>query len=147
MKEHLEDAVSKGAKIVYGGNHSGLYFEPTIIINANQSMILGKEETFGPLAPIIKFSTREEAVEIANDTQYGLTSGVFTSDLADAWYMADNLNMVRVHINQVPIIGISLAPLVWWHKNSGNGRILSQWVFQHLTEIKQITLDPSKVKK
>ncbi|MDQ6594906.1 aldehyde dehydrogenase [Bacillus salipaludis] len=146
MNEHIKDAVNKGAKVVYGGNHSGLYYEPTILVNANQSMLLGKEETFGPIAPIIKFKTREEAVEIANDTPYGLTSSVFTSGLADAWYMADNLEHGTVHINESTNYWDFLAPFGGM-KNSGNGRILSQWVFQHLTEVKQITFDPTKAKR
>ncbi|MGG1678407.1 aldehyde dehydrogenase family protein [Neobacillus sp. NRS-1170] len=57
MNEHIEDAVSKGAHVVYGGGHDGLYYKPTILINCNQSMLLGKDETFGPIAPIIKFRT------------------------------------------------------------------------------------------
>jgi acyl-CoA reductase-like NAD-dependent aldehyde dehydrogenase len=146
MNEHIEDAVSKGAHVVYGGNHDGLYYKPTILINCNQSMLLGKDETFGPIAPIIKFRTREEAVEIANDTQYGLTSSVFTSNLEDAWYMADQLEHGTVHINESTNYWDFLAPFGGM-KNSGNGRNLGQWVFNHLTEIKQITFDPSKSKK
>ncbi|OIK14977.1 hypothetical protein BIV60_10610 [Bacillus sp. MUM 116] len=146
MNEHLEDAVMKGAQIIYGGKHKGLYFEPTILINANQSMLLGKDETFGPIAPIIKFRTREEAVDIANDTPYGLTASVFTSSLEDAWYMADQLEHGTVHINETTNYWDFLAPFGGM-KNSGNGRILSQWVFQHLTEVKQITFDPTKTKR
>ncbi|WP_183192374.1 aldehyde dehydrogenase family protein [Brevibacillus fluminis] len=143
---HLQDAVAKGAEIIYGGNHDGLYFEPTILVNVTQEMEIGKEETFGPVAPIIRFSTREEAVEIANDTQYGLTSSVFTSSLEDAWYMADRLQHGTVHINESTNYWDFLAPFGGM-KNSGNGRILSTWVFQHLTEVKQITFDPTKTKR
>ncbi|MGG1678406.1 aldehyde dehydrogenase family protein [Neobacillus sp. NRS-1170] len=83
---------------------------------------------------------------MANDTQYGLTSSVFTSNLEDAWYMADHLEHGTVHINESTNYWDFLAPFGGM-KNSGNGRNLGQWVFQHLTEIKQITFDPSKTKK
>lgn len=146
VKQHLEDALSKGAKIIYGGKHDGLYFEPTILINTNQSMLLGKEETFGPVASIFKFRSREEAIEIANDTEYGLTSSVFTSNLEDAFYMSDNLDHGTVHINENTNYWDFLSPFGGM-KNSGNGRIFGEWGLQHFVEVKQITFDPSKSKR
>lgn len=143
---HLQDAVEKGAKIIYGGTHDGLYYEPTILTNVTQAMEIAKEETFGPVAPIIKFHTREEAIDIANDTQYGLTTSVYTSSLEDAWYMADRLQHGTVHINEHTNYWDFLAPF-GGVKNSGKGREMSTWILESLSEVKQITFDPSKTKR
>ncbi len=75
MKEHIADAVAKGGKVVMGGHPHSLghtFFEPTIITGATQDMLVAHEETFGPLAPVIKFDTDEDAIRMANDTEFGL---------------------------------------------------------------------------
>ncbi|RNB85463.1 aldehyde dehydrogenase [Brevibacillus fluminis] len=147
MNAHIEDAVAKGAKVVYGGTHEGLYYKPTILINVSQDTLIGREETFGPIAPIIPFSTKEEAVEIANDTQYGLTSAVFTSGLETAWYMSEHLEHGMVHINEGTNYWELLAPF-GGVKNSGNGgRVLGSYVLEDVTEVKLIIFEPTKVKR
>ena len=73
MEEHVNDAVSKGAKTLTGGKRGkGCFYEPTVLINVPTSAAVMKDETFGPLAPVIKFSTEEEVIEYANDTEFGL---------------------------------------------------------------------------
>jgi len=142
---HIEDAVAKGAKIAIGGNHKDLYFEPTVLVDVSPDAVLNFEETFGPVAPLIKFKTREEAVEIANNTMYGLSSAVFTSGLQNSWYFADNLQHGTVLINEHTNYWDYLAPF-GGAKKSGNGRILGPWILNCLSETKLIVMDVSKAK-
>lgn len=144
--QHIEDAVAKGSTIIYGGKHDGLYFEPTILLNVTPDMEIAQEETFGPVAPIMRFSTREEAVEVANGTKYGLTAGVFTSGLENAWYFADRLEHGTVNVNETTNYWDLLAPFGGM-KKSGNGRLLAKWSLEELTQVKQVTFDISKCKK
>ena len=145
VKRHIADAVEKGAKLVLGGNCKDLYFEPTVLLDVPKDAELNFEETFGPVAPIIKFSTREEAVEIANDTMYGLSSAVFTSGLNNSWYFADNLDHGTVLINEHTNYWDYLVPFGGM-KKSGNGRILGHWILNALSDTKQIVMDVSKSK-
>lgn len=143
---HIQDAVEKGARVILGGKQDGMYFEPTIVIDVTTEMLMANDETFGPVATIMKFSTREEAVEIANSTIYGLSSSVFTSSLEDSWYMAENIESGTVHINESTNYWDFLAPFGGF-KSSGRGRILGSWIMENFTEVKQISFDISKVKK
>lgn len=106
LHELLNDAVDKGAVIVCGGKPStlgGNFFEPTIVTGVTREMRLFKEEIFGPIAPIIRFSSEEEAVELANDTAYGLASYVFTRDLAQMWRVTNKLEFGLVGANEVTL--------------------------------------------
>ena len=93
---HVEDAVAKGAKLVAGGERitldEGTFYAPTVISNVNPSMIVMQEETFGPVAPIQKIETVEEAVVLANDTPYGLAAYVFTESVAKGTKLIEQLN-------------------------------------------------------
>ncbi|MDR1922072.1 MAG: aldehyde dehydrogenase family protein [Candidatus Adiutrix sp.] len=142
---HIDDAVSKGAKVVLGGGHKDLYFEPTVLADVSPDAILNFEETFGPVAPLIKFKDREEAVEIANNTIYGLSSAAFTSGLNNAWFFADNLQHGTVLINEHTNYWDYLAPF-GGAKQSGNGRILGPWILNCLSDTKLIIMDTSKSK-
>jgi len=106
--EHIEDAVKKGAKIECGGRipqgekfKNGFFLEPTVLTNVNHDMRVMKEETFGPVAPIMAVSNFEEAVELANSTPYGLVSYVYTRDIKRAFWIAENLECGTVGINNV----------------------------------------------
>ena len=139
-KAHLADAVAKGATIVCGGGHDGLFFEPTIVDGVTSAMEIAQEETFGPVAPIMVFDTIEEAVRIGNETPYGLTAAVFTNDLRLAWWAAEELQHGTVHINESTNYWDQMAPF-GGAKHSGAGRELSSWIGDALTEVKQITFD------
>ena len=141
-QEHLDDAVAKGATIVIGGGHEGQFHEPTIVDGVTSDMRIAQEETFGPVAPIITFSTLDEALEIANETEYGLTASVFTRSLHDAWRAAEELRHGTVHINETTNYWDQLAPF-GGAKSSGTGRELAGWILDALTETKQITFDLS----
>ncbi len=106
MQALLNDAVTKGATIVHGGKPSvlgGNFFEPTIVTGVTRNMRLYQEEIFGPIAPIIRFSSEEEAIEIANDTPYGLASYVFTNDLGQMWRVSTELEYGMVGANEVTL--------------------------------------------
>jgi succinate-semialdehyde dehydrogenase / glutarate-semialdehyde dehydrogenase len=139
-REHLDDAVAKGATIVLGGGYEGQFHEPTIVDGVTSDMRIAQEETFGPVAPIITFSTLDEALELANETEYGLTASVFTRSLHDAWCAAEELRHGTVHVNETTNYWDQLAPF-GGAKKSGAGRELAGWMLDALTETKQITFD------
>lgn len=139
-QEHLADAVANGARIVLGGGHEGQLHEPTIVDGVTQDMRIAREETFGPVAPIMTFRTLDEALEIANATEYGLTASIFTRSLHDAWHAAEELRHGTVHVNETTNYWDQLAPF-GGAKSSGAGRELAGWIIDALTETKQITFD------
>lgn len=139
-REHLEDAVAKGAKIVFGGGHDGLLHEPTVIVDVTPDMLIAQEETFGPVVPIMRFSTDDEAIEIANDCKYGLQAAVFTSSIPTAWQMSEAIECGTVHINGTTNHWELLAPFGGM-KQSGIGRILGTSSPSSFTNTKQITFD------
>jgi acyl-CoA reductase-like NAD-dependent aldehyde dehydrogenase len=141
-KAHVKDAVEKGARVVYGGDHDGQLHEPTIVDGVTSEMRIAQEETFGPVAPIMTFSSLDEALEIANETQYGLTASVFTRSLHDSWRAAEELRHGTVHINETTNYWDQLAPF-GGAKKSGAGRELAGWMLDALTETKQISFDLS----
>jgi acyl-CoA reductase-like NAD-dependent aldehyde dehydrogenase len=128
---------------VYGGKHDGQFHEPTILDGITSDMLIAQKETFGPVAPIMTFRDLEEAISIANETQYGLTASVFTQSLHDAWYVAEELQHGTVHVNESTNYWDQLAPFGGM-KKSGAGRELSSWIIDALTETKQISFDVTR---
>ena len=123
-KQHVADAVDKGATVVLGGGSDGQFHEPTVIDGVTSAMRIAQEETFGPVAPIMAFDTLDEALAIANETEYGLTASVFTRSLHDAWRAAEALQHGTVHINETTNYWDQLAPF-GGAKKSGSGRELA----------------------
>lgn len=131
VMEHLEDAVNKGAQVLTGGKApegpefaSGLFFLPTVLTGVHRDMKVMREETFGPLAPIASFRTVDEAIEMANDSPYGLATYVFTRDLDTAMYMADKIDAGGIGINVNDITDMR-GPF-GGQKMSGMGRELGE---------------------
>ena len=123
VERHLEDAISKGAKVLTGGKQpslGGLYFEPTVLTEVQSNMVLFKEETFGPLAPLFKFKDITEVVNMANNTNYGLAGYIFTKDINTAWQVSEELQFGMVGINS-GILSTEVAPF-GGVKESGIGR-------------------------
>jgi succinate-semialdehyde dehydrogenase/glutarate-semialdehyde dehydrogenase len=123
-KSHIEDAVSKGAKVVCGGKkpegfEKGYFFKPTILKDVDHNMLVMKEETFGPVVGVMPFETIEEVIELANDSVYGLASIVFTQNLSAAKKLSDEIDAGNVAINNVDA-GVINAPYGGW-KESGYG--------------------------
>jgi len=123
IEEHVADIIAKGGKIVTGGKPHALgqtFFEPTVALNATQDMLVAKEETFGPLAPLFRFHKDEEVVAFANDTEFGLASYFYTRDIGRVWRVAEGLEYGMVGIN-TGIISNEMAPF-GGVKQSGLGR-------------------------
>jgi len=141
-RAHLDDAIAKGAKIMVGGSHDGLFHEPTVVTGVTSDMEIAQEETFGPVVPVMRFSDRDEAVRIANETKYGLTGAVFTESLSTAWFMAEKLQCGTVHVNETTNHWELLSPF-GGVKQSGIGRILGDQSVRTFTNPKQITFELS----
>ncbi|MEM9289439.1 MAG: NAD-dependent succinate-semialdehyde dehydrogenase [Pseudomonadota bacterium] len=123
VKEHLDDATHHGAKIELGGKPSqrgGLFFEPTILSGATQAMQIAHEETFGPVAPLIRFDTEEEAITLANSTEFGLAAYVFTENLGRMYRLSEGIEAGMIGVN-TGIISTEVAPF-GGIKQSGLGR-------------------------
>lgn len=139
---HIDDAVALGGKIISGGKRigsEGTFFEPTIITGVTENMLLMREETFGPLAGIIKFSTEEDALRIANDTPFGLAAYFFTQDNGRTWRIAEGLEAGVVGIN-TGLISYEGAPF-GGVKESGVGREGSKHGIEEFLEIKYLCID------
>jgi succinate-semialdehyde dehydrogenase / glutarate-semialdehyde dehydrogenase len=137
VERHIADAVSKGATITAGGKkESGLFFQPTVLVNATSDMLIAKEEVFGPVAPIFRFRTEEEAVQMANDTEYGLASYFYSKDVARCWRVAEALEYGMVGINE-GLISTELAPF-GGIKESGFGREGSKYGMDYFIELKYL---------
>jgi succinate-semialdehyde dehydrogenase/glutarate-semialdehyde dehydrogenase len=123
VEEHLRDATAKGATIVLGGHRhalGGTFFEPTILTGATSSMILAREETFGPVAPVFRFETEDEVIAAANDTEFGLAAYFYSRDIGRIFRVGEGLEYGMVGINS-GLISTELAPF-GGVKESGNGR-------------------------
>ncbi len=123
VEEHIADATSKGARVISGGQRhaKGLsFFEPTVLRDVTPAMLIARDETFGPVAPLFRFETEDEAIAMANDTEYGLASYFFTKDLARAFRVMEKLEYGMVAINE-GILSTEVAPF-GGVKDSGLGR-------------------------
>ena len=141
VEEHIEDAIAKGGVVVAGGKRhvkGGTLFEPTVIANAKIEMKVAKEETFGPLAPVFKFSTEEEAVAMANDTEFGLASYFYTNDISRVWRVSEALEYGMVGVNE-GVISNEVAPF-GGIKESGLGREGSHYGIDDFLELKYICM-------
>jgi succinate-semialdehyde dehydrogenase/glutarate-semialdehyde dehydrogenase len=139
VEEHIADAVSKGAKVAFGGKrHSlgGSFFEPTVLTGVTSSMAVAREETFGPVAPLFKFETEEDAIRMANDTEFGLASYFYTRDLSRAWRVSEALEYGIVGLN-TGLISTEVAPF-GGVKESGFGREGSKYGILDYTELKYV---------
>ena len=137
VKQHVDDAVSKGAEIIVGGKElEGLYFTPTVLSNATRDMIISKEEVFGPVAPIFRFSTEEEAITMANDTEFGLAAYFYSKEVSRCWRVAESLEYGMVGINE-GMISTEVAPF-GGIKESGMGREGSKYGMDYFMEIKYL---------
>ncbi|WP_019925639.1 aldehyde dehydrogenase family protein [Nocardia sp. BMG111209] len=144
VARHVDDAKAKGADIVVGGAPAagnGLYFQPTVIVDANHDMEIMTEETFGPVAAIMRVRDEDEAIRLANDSQYGLSGSVFTKDAAKARSIATRLNTGSVVHNDASVIyGVPEAPF-GGRKNSGLGHVNGLDALRGFTHALPILID------
>ena len=141
VEEHIADAASKGAKIVAGGErHSlgGSFFQPTLLTEVTSAMAVAREETFGPVAPLFRFSTEDEAIRMANDTEFGLAAYFYSRDIGRIWRVSEGLEYGIVGINE-GIISTEVAPF-GGVKESGIGREGSKYGMDDFVEIKYLCM-------
>jgi succinate-semialdehyde dehydrogenase/glutarate-semialdehyde dehydrogenase len=141
VEEHISDATSKGARVVAGGKRhalGGTFFEPTILADVTPDMMVAREETFGPVAPVFKFSTEAEAVSMANATEFGLAAYFYSRDLGRVWRVAEAVEYGIVGIN-TGIISTEVAPF-GGVKESGVGREGSKYGIEDFLEIKYLCM-------
>lgn len=141
VKKHVDDAAAKGGQIVTGGKPhplGGLFFEPTVITEANAAMLLAHEETFGPVAPLFRFHTEEEAVQLSNATEFGLASYFYSQNIDRIWRVAEALEYGMVGIN-TGIVSTEVAPF-GGVKQSGIGREGSKYGIDDYVEIKYLCM-------
>ena len=136
---HVEDAVDKGAKLLCGKKHEAQYYWPTVLSGVTREMRIFREESFGPITSIIKVRDHKEALEIANDTDYGLSAGVITNDMQKAMELAFSLDSGMVHLNDCTVSDEPHAPF-GGVKNSGFGREGGRFSMEEMTELKWITI-------
>lgn len=137
VEEHIADAVSKGAKVISGGSRhdlGGTFFQPTVLAEVNTDMKVTQEETFGPVAPLYRFETEEQALQMANDTEFGLAAYFYTRDIGRVWRVMEGLEYGIVGVNE-GIISTEVAPFGGM-KESGTGREGSKYGIEDYLEIK-----------
>jgi acyl-CoA reductase-like NAD-dependent aldehyde dehydrogenase len=138
IKRNVERTVKEGAVLLCGGEYEGLCYHPTVLANVTPQMTISCEETFGPVASILEVNTIEEAVQVANDTPYGLSAGVITQDLEKGLWVAERIHSGMVHINdqsvhdepQMPFGGVG---------DSGYGRLGGRAALEEFTELRWIS--------
>jgi succinate-semialdehyde dehydrogenase / glutarate-semialdehyde dehydrogenase len=142
VTEILADATDKGAKVIAGGTgnegHGGNFFDPTVLVDVDQNMQVYSEEIFGPIAPLFKFKTEEEAIRIGNDTPFGLSAYFYSRDIGRIWRVAEGLDYGIVGINE-GIISTEVAPFGGM-KESGIGREGSKYGIDDYLEIKYLNM-------
>ncbi|KAG7955130.1 hypothetical protein I3843_11G055200 [Carya illinoinensis] len=141
VESFVEDAISKGAKVLLGGKRHGLgmtFYEPTVIADVKSGMLLSREEVFGPVAPLLRFKTEEEAIHIANDTNAGLAAYIFTNNMQRSWRVSEALEYGLVGINE-GIVSTEVAPF-GGVKQSGLGREGSKYGMDEYLEMKYVCL-------
>jgi succinate-semialdehyde dehydrogenase / glutarate-semialdehyde dehydrogenase len=139
VETHIRDAQSRGAKILTGGKRhflGGRFFEPTILTDVTSQMLLAREETFGPVAPLFRFHNEADAIALANDTEYGLAAYFFGRDIARIWRVAEALEYGIIGIN-TGIISTEVAPFGGM-KQSGFGREGSKYGIDEYLELKYL---------
>ena len=141
VQRHISDAVSKGASVAHGGQpHAlgGTFFEPTILTNVTQDMLVAREETFGPVAPLFRFDTEEEAIAMANASEFGLAAYFYSRDVHRVWHVAEALEAGMVGINE-GLVSTEVAPF-GGVKESGLGREGSHYGLDEFMELKYLCL-------
>jgi succinate-semialdehyde dehydrogenase/glutarate-semialdehyde dehydrogenase len=141
VQEHIDDAVSKGAEILVGGKRhalGGLFFEPTVLVDVDSRMKITREETFGPVAPLYKFRTEAEAIQMANDTEFGLAAYFYTRDVGRTWRVSEGIEYGIVGVN-TGLISTETAPFGGM-KESGIGREGSKHGIEEYLEVKYLCM-------
>ena len=141
VEEHIADATAKGANVAAGGERhalGGSFFQPTLLTGVTTAMAVAREETFGPVAPLFRFSTEDEAIRMANDTEFGLAAYFYSRDIGRIWRVSEGLEYGIVGVNE-GIISNEVAPF-GGVKESGIGREGSKYGMDDFVEIKYLCM-------
>ena len=147
MDRHLEDALDKGANVVLGGSRAGdrptsLYYEPTVVTDVGVDTLINREETFGPIVPLIRVRSDEEALNVANDSHLGLQAAVYTASLKRAFRFVDNLRVGNVVVNDSTDYWEAHEPFGGASgTQSGWGRIGGRYTMLDMSDLKTVVLD------
>lgn len=139
--DHVADAVERGATVKTGGETDGLFFKPAVLDGVTEEMDVAKEETFGPVTPIISAGTYEEAIEIANRSRYGLQAAIFTDSLQRAHDAANRLQAGGVFINETNNYWERLLPFGGYGESGSGGRYGSKWHLEAMTQVKSVMMN------
>jgi len=142
VRGHIDDAVRRGARVIAGGRPHALggnFFEPTVIVDVTSEMRFAREETFGPVAPLLRFDTEADAVSAANDSEFGLATYLFTANHARIWRVAEALECGMVGVN-TGLMSSEVAPF-GGIKQSGLGREGSAYGIDEYLELKYVCVD------
>jgi succinate-semialdehyde dehydrogenase/glutarate-semialdehyde dehydrogenase len=146
---HMTDGANKGARVLVGGKRAvgyptSLYYEPTLVADVSPDMLFNKDETFGPVAPVMRVSSSDEAIEIANGTPYGLQASVFTTDIRRAFQFIDNIQAGQVVVNESPLYWEAQEPFGGLGgKKSGLGRLGGVYTVYEMSNFKTAVIDKS----
>jgi succinate-semialdehyde dehydrogenase/glutarate-semialdehyde dehydrogenase len=141
VERHIADALAKGAKLLVGGKRharGGRFFEPTVLAGATADMLVAREETFGPVAPLFRFKTDDEAVRMANDTEFGLAAYFYSRDIGRVWRVSEALEYGLIGVN-AGVIATAEVPFGGM-KESGIGREGSKYGLEEFMEIKYVCM-------
>ena len=141
VENQIADAVSKGGRVLTGGKRhakGGSFFEPIVIADANRDMLVFREETFGPMAPLIRFHSDDEVLEMANDSEFGLASYFYSRNISRIWKLAEGLETGLVGVN-AGVIATEVAPF-GGYKQSGIGREGSKYGVEDYLEVKYVCM-------
>jgi succinate-semialdehyde dehydrogenase/glutarate-semialdehyde dehydrogenase len=141
VEQHVQDAVAKGARVMAGGKRHALggnFYEPTVLAGVKKGMLITEEETFGPVAAVIPFTSESEVIQMANDSEYGLASYFYSSDISRIWRVAEALEFGMVGVN-TGTISNEVSPF-GGVKQSGLGREGSAWGMDEYLEMKYVCL-------
>jgi len=139
----IESAREEGARIVLGGGRAaerGYFLQPTVVVDVTHDMTIAREEIFGPAAAILKFSSEDEVIDLANDSEYGLVAGIWTKDVAKALRFAERLRVDSVYIN-MPRIQMPELPWGGNVKESGVGKDGSMCGLEEFTDLKMVVIN------
>ncbi|MGZ7117229.1 MAG: aldehyde dehydrogenase family protein, partial [Methanobacterium sp.] len=141
IEKKVNTALKEGAELICGGERNGSFYYPTVMDNVNSSMEIVQEETFGPIAPLIKVNGIEEAIDVANDTKYGLQASVFTNDINKALKAAKSIEAGSVVINKQSTYRADNMPFGGC-KMSGMGKEGIKYALEDMTKPKLVIINP-----
>jgi aldehyde dehydrogenase (NAD+)/lactaldehyde dehydrogenase len=139
--DHVEDARSRGATLRTGGETDGLFYTPSVLEGVTEEMDIARDETFGPVTPVLRVDDYEEAIDVANRSRYGLQAAVFTDSLQRAHDAANRLQAGGVFVNETNNYWERLLPFGGYNESGSGGRYGSKWHLEAMTQVKSVMMN------